>query len=286
MVKNLRQVKVVVHKKVPEEAILDFFKRIPNKDNITLYRDTNLRKATYHFLYQCVTGLSNHDVEREVGFPHSNMRQVFGTIRHLMADWADTKIGKSTLSQRRAIARSRVKHHDFANTTLVCDSIDLPLLKQDERRRSSKYYSYKLQRHGLRYIIFCTHDKVIQHTIGPFCPKDYDSHCIQRKRKEIQKKFVKGDKVLADNHYTVIARTWKRIAWICKYTKPPKKPLSAGQEKFNQKHSAERSKVENVVGDVKRRFKILCKPYYKSRGSQFQIWKIACAMHNWVYGIR
>jgi hypothetical protein len=235
------------------------------------------------FLYHLVTGKGYPTLEREFKFPHSNMNQVFGTIRRLMVKWAREHIQPGTLAERLRIAKMFVKKKEFVKTTLLCDSADFRLEKRDREKTKSSWHSYKENSHAARYQFIISHDKVFRHVDGYFYPKDYDADCLNGMKDEVTSIFAKGDIMMADNHYTKLVRTWKKPKVITRHRKPRKKKLSKDKEAYNKRFSAERYKVEHAIGDVKNRFKILAVPFRKTAEVQKDIVIIGCAIHNFVY---
>ena len=89
--------------------------------------------------------------------------------------------------------------------------------------------------------------------------------------------------MMADNHYSTL-RSWKKPRVITRLRKPRHRALTDDEQRFNAEFSAERSKVEHAIGDVKSRFRILASPFRKSAEAQKDMVLIACAVHNFVYG--
>ncbi len=283
MTRISRLVSGTVTARVPENAINHFLESVEDKQQINLYGQITFHQATIMFLYHMVTGKGYQSIEREVDFPHSNMNQVFGTIRRLMADWARDIIQPGTLIKRQLIARSHVRHAEFADTTLICDSSDFRLEKRDRLRKKSPWHSYKENSHAARYQFIITHDKVFVHVDGYFYPKDYDANCLEGMKDDMMSLFAKGDIMMADNHYSTL-RSWKKPRVITRLRKPRHRALTDDEQRFNAEFSAERSKVEHAIGDVKSRFRILASPFRKSAEAQKDMVLIACAVHNFVYG--
>ncbi len=75
--------------------------------------------------------------------PHSNMKQLFGTIRRLLYKWSNEFITFGSYRERKASADQYEKQSMFKNTTIAVDSIDLLLVKQNNQRGKSLHHSYR-----------------------------------------------------------------------------------------------------------------------------------------------
>lgn len=283
MTRITRLVMSKVTAKVPERAINHFLESVEDKQKILLYGQISFYQATIMFLYHMVTAKGYMTIEKEVMFPHSNMNQVFGMIRQLMVDWALDVIRPGTLIERQLIAKSYVKKEEFTHTTLICDSADFRLEKRDRLRTQSDWHSYKEKSHAARYQFVISHDKVFRHVDGYFYPKEYDADCLGGMKDDMKLLFKKGDVMMADNHYSTL-RSWKKPRVITRVRKPPKRELSDEDKVYNENFSAERSKIEHAIGDIKARFKMLRIPFRKTAEVQKDMVFIACAIHNFVYG--
>ncbi len=143
MVKFSRSVDSELYRKVPQTFIEDFLKSSWGKEEMTLYGGLSKRKATKAFLYHMVTGKSYQAMEWVVGIKHSNCRQVFGTIRRALFRYSRNKIVSGLLSERHRAAKDFVYDDEFKDTTLVIDSSDFKLQKQDDEDWRSEWYSKK-----------------------------------------------------------------------------------------------------------------------------------------------
>ena len=108
-----------------------------------------------------------------------------------MADWARDIIQQGTLIKSQLISRSHVKHAEFANTTIICDSSDFRLEKRDHLRKKSPWHSYEENSHAARYQFVITHDKVFVHVDGYFYPKDNDADCLEGMKDDMMSLFAK-----------------------------------------------------------------------------------------------
>jgi hypothetical protein len=77
------------------------------------------------------------------------MRNLFGQTQSLLVRWANKQLKPSTLDQRKKVAKKKGMRELFNQTTLVCDSADFRIKKQDNLRGKSKHHSYKLKNHGV-----------------------------------------------------------------------------------------------------------------------------------------
>ncbi len=273
-----------VHRKVKENWIKKFLFAHSRVNKPKLYGKITLKQATYLFLYHIITYDGYHSLEQLFDFPHSNMRQVFGSIRRALFRHTMTLLSTGTLSERRKSARKYVKDDEFIKSTLVVDSADFRLQKRDNKGHRSKHYSRKEKSFAARYQFLVSHDKMIRHVGGPFSPKKHDSACMKRMRKILVQRFCKGDIILGDLHYTPLVTRWKILRVVCKHRKPRKpRKLTPLQQGYNRAHCAARNKVEHVIADLKSRFKALNSPYRRSRQSHAQIIVIASAVHNDIY---
>src|SRR5687768_14941563 len=112
MVPYTRDIYTNIHRRVPQKFIEDavaYIKAAKPK----LYGKITIKKAAYMLLDYMVTYDGFQKLEKRWNFPHSNMKQVFGTIRRIMARFASSKIKPGTLSLRRRIAREYVKNTRF-----------------------------------------------------------------------------------------------------------------------------------------------------------------------------
>jgi hypothetical protein len=279
MVKYNRQAKVELKNVVHPDMMKDFLQK--EGKQMKLYGKITEEEATYMFFYHMRTADGQRQLEKKFKFPHSNMKQVFGSVRSSLVKWADRHIKAGTITERRNIAKEHCKYNEFNDCTLIIDSADFPLVKQDSLKKKSQHHSYKENRHATRFQFIVDQSRIVRHVSGPFFPKNYDAWCLSSINKEITKKFKGGDKMAADNHYRSLAKKWKRISLICKQKGTKKNPLKQSQIDFNCKFATMRAKVELAIAQIKNRWKLLQKPYWKSRKSHFQFVKIACAVHNW-----
>jgi hypothetical protein len=66
-----------------------------------------------------------------------------------------------------------------------------------------------------------------------------------------------------------------------KYTKKRSRKFTHEESRWNKNHSGARSRIETTIGHMKKRFKVLQMPWFKSRESHYEVIKIACALHNY-----
>ncbi|KAL9646769.1 hypothetical protein ABK040_001191 [Willaertia magna] len=122
-------------------------------------------------------------------FPHSDCGEAFSVLRHLLVEWAKTKIKLKTYKFRKDIAIAKAIHKQFIHTTLLVDSKDFNIIKQDEKCKASIFYSYKEKRHGIRVQFIITRDMNLkENNWNRFYKEDNVEHNI----KEIN--YEKGKK--------------------------------------------------------------------------------------------
>lgn len=275
-----------VHNKVPEVVVNDMYDFLSHIENLTLYGPGNLRYKLYCFLYYAVRGIGYQKLETITRFPHSDCHQCFGCLRSKLYEWALSKIVPSKLKIRKAIAVQFVVHNQFQDCTLLIDSKDFKIEKQSDRGTKSKHHSFKENCHCIRVQFISTHDLIVRWISGPFTPKTYDADCVLKKILSLDGYFKKGDKVLADNHYTTVNRKKPRNVviptFVTKHPKPKNSPLSEEKRKFNEKHKACRAKIETNISQITNRFGWFSHPWMKDRSSLYQMVVIATAINNCV----
>ncbi|KAL9654642.1 hypothetical protein ABK040_006704 [Willaertia magna] len=288
MVSKLRDqafIEKEVHWAVPEYVIKLMIKYLKTEyPNDYYYGCDIIKNLTYMYLYYLTRGIGQRKLEQLVGFPHSNMKQVFGLLRCRLREWAKTIVTPGTYFERKKAAENRELHHIFRNITLLCDSKDFKLVKRDKLGKQSKYWSYKENHQAMRVQFFVSKDLQIRHIEGPFYPKTYDTHCILRVENRLRKIFCHDDKIMADLAYSTVNKGWtnrRRSPLFCTgYRKPKKKNLSVNKLLYNRMLSQERARVETALSLIQNRFAWLRKPWYCTRHGLLDIVWIAAAIHN------
>jgi hypothetical protein len=150
MVKITRRLLNDVHQKVSKRCVADILKRTKTPVDQRMFGGVNAMQAIYLFLWWCITGCGQRGVENETTYPHSNLTYLFDETRSLLLKWANKIVKPNRLSERRATAKTRRPPKPFGATTLLVDSADFKLIKQDKWKGKSKHYSAKLKQHGTR----------------------------------------------------------------------------------------------------------------------------------------
>ena len=163
-----RQMETEVYHSVPIWVVADMLKYIEEKNTSHLYGSGSVKFKLYCFLLYLVRGIGGQKVEEYTNFPHSNCHQCFGLLRSILKDWAKTKIVPSTYNSRKIISSTIVENSMFKKYTLVADSKDYKISKQDKECKKSKHHSYKENCHGIRVQFMQTHDNIVRWVRGPF----------------------------------------------------------------------------------------------------------------------
>jgi bifunctional N-acetylglucosamine-1-phosphate-uridyltransferase/glucosamine-1-phosphate-acetyltransferase GlmU-like protein len=121
------------------------------------------------------TADGQRQLEKKFEFPHSNMKQVFGSVRFSLVKWAERQIKAGTITEIRGIAKEHCKYNEFKDCTLIIDSADFPLVKQDGLKKKSQHHSYKENRHATRIQFITDQSRIVRHDSGPFLRKNYDA---------------------------------------------------------------------------------------------------------------
>jgi len=277
-------IKNKVHASIPRYVINDFLKWANNGGfnfNNRFYNSISLETACYIFLYYCATNCSYTDLEKFTGLPHNNCKQVLGLCRSSWYDWSLTKVVPLRLRDRKRIRFENELTGFFKHATMLVDSRDIPTVKRDERRKKSKYHSYKLNKHGVKIQFFISFNNKFLQVMGPFSPSIYDSDCIGKRVKTIKNVFSKDDKILADNHYGSIKKYLKHPEFITRYTETKRTRDDDQKMHYNKQHKRERAKVETAIADLSNRFAVLKTGYRRKKSEPvFQLSNISAGIHN------
>ncbi len=96
------------------------------------------------------------------------MKQVFGSVSFSLAKWADRLIKAGTITERRNISKENCKYNEFKDCTLIINSVDFPLVKQDILKKKSRYHSYKINRYLPKFQFIIDQSRIVRHISGPF----------------------------------------------------------------------------------------------------------------------
>ena len=279
-----RVLKAEVHKRIACNIVNHLKCYCESDEQLTLYGDISIQKAVYLFLHHILYYQSYKNMEERFNVPHSNMKQIFGTISNRLVLWSNGIIIPGTRKDRLDEAKAIIKDDEFKSCTLLIDGSDFPLQKQDNLRSKSEWHSYKLKRHGLRYQVIISNSGKVRYVSRSFHPKLHDAHCVIDQKKELKELFNAGEKILADNHYSSLNRQYRRYTWVVPNRKTRSRQLSEEEEKYNKVQRRNRNKIELLFGKVKNRFHFIKMqiPFRGSISSHERYVTISFALHCYI----
>jgi hypothetical protein len=235
---------------------------------------------------------SYRKVEQQIGIPHSNVRQIFGTISRALVSWAETHVA-STL-QKRTTARNKThpelaENADFMNTSMLMDGTQIRFAYQMEHEERDIYLSYKFKQNPAVNLIVATDlDSRVIFVSDGIClfliltKKDHpgrrhDIWALKQCATDLSHIMSPQDVMLADAGFV---GSQKIAAFQGKTILVPfRGDLDMTQKAFNETLSGIRSEIERTFGRIKGQFKV----FKLFRGSPRRVartFKICSAIHN------
>ena len=136
----------------------------------------------YHDIYKI--GYQRICRSVQLDFPandHSLMHNA-EQLRLCLKNWTSTKILLGTVNEYKLAARHVNKPSPLKDVCLWTDSVDVPLIKAEDRGRTSNYWSHKLGRPGRRYLCFFDGLGQLRKVFGGHSPKWHDGEFLKNTR--------------------------------------------------------------------------------------------------------
>jgi hypothetical protein len=283
-----RQVQSIVHKHIPQKYIKTFQSWYKDKYSSDIFYGVKSRKtAIYNFLYYISSAKGQSVCAEELGFPHSDMHQVFGTVRRRLAEFSTQFITPGTLKERKTASRKYSKYPEFEKVTLIGDCFKFKINQTRLGKNVDDYWSHDHPKsYAVKFFVAISKDQIVRTLYRPYHAKEADSKTLINNKLDFCFKFCKGDTIQFDTHFGPAAREVKlHVQSLVKKTKPRKREFTPEEELFNEHHKTEGFKIERIKPSLKQALPILDKPLSIRPDVVADYVKIACSLHNYRLGI-
>ena len=231
---------------------------------------STLLMVLYHDLY--AVGFQKIVKRAKLEFRPSDKALIHnaGIIRHLLSKWADSVIQLGGINDwNRSVANVRIPK-ELEGTCLWIDSTDFP--KQRYRGWSKKGvdFSPKLNRPGRRYLVLADGLGKVRAVFGGYSPKIFDGHALLILKRWFEEK-LQGAGVIGDQHFDWGGKKLNNVKFFTPFKNPPNSSeekkmanafvLTKEQQKFNNKLSRLRARIETPFAWIKKRFATLSNPW-------------------------
>lgn len=203
---------------------------------VTLYRDLTrtgfcrLQHAVHFWLPISITSLQ-HNVRK---------------IRCALKCWAKLKIELGSAIDWNLLTRNSNFPKLVQDTNLWIDSTDFPLERKKKRTKKSRWWSYKLNRPGRRFMIVCDAKRRIRKIWGGYSPKVDDRNWQEEWADYFEDNFH-GGVIVGDKHFSWGRNHMTDPKWHSGFEKPrrPKrKRKKTGQDHVPEAHSLTKHELD------------------------------------------
>lgn len=278
---NFRQIKVLVHQNIKAPIVSSIV-------SFCMERDPHLwgehrpecdrefcAHNVYLALYHLLTGKGYDWIAFNTNFGYpikkNSLRHNIMVLAEFLAEWGCSKVVLGDLNAWKN-AVSKVKISDsLKGANVWMDSTDVHIQGIKKIGKKSDFWSYKLNKPGLRYMFALDGSGCVIKYWGAYSPKTHDGTFINSLDNDFSKIF-RGAGIVADNHFGICSEFFKRkVLFFTNKSMRKGKPnvrgvdssedfvsnLTQRDQKFNREHQALRARVESVFGWIKQRFRIL-----------------------------
>jgi len=268
------------------QAIVNFCIEYNNQTPQLFYGGYGIEDVVWVYIFYLCSNMAYTKLQRKCGIPKSNYKQIFGTIRRIIIQWADSSlstVGDQTADQRLAIAERCVQDEEF-RTTFVVDGVHCRIWRPDDPDMRKSCASYKYYGRSARnYIVMITHDEVIRYTSYGYGARNHDitalKNCVTDFKEQVN--WDRRDSILGDNGYagTADKEDMEDMKFVVPHKKPKGKQLEDAKKRHNTRLASVRSKVERVFGKLKSKFGVLT--MFRGKVERHEdIFRICCALYN------
>jgi hypothetical protein len=198
---------------------------------------------------------------------HHNIKLIRKTSRV----WTRQQLELGNLEEwMEAAKKVKINRKLFTHGCLWMDSIDLRVVRKGQKRgKKSKWWSYKVNSPGHRYMCLRDGNGMIRKLWGGYSPKLYDSHFLQITQDYLEEK-LRGAGVFADEHFRKQGNRFDQVRFYTPYKTPSSKDNEDGAEtckftdkqvSWNKQQRTARARVENTFGLIHNRWKSLQKKW-------------------------
>jgi hypothetical protein len=234
------------------------------------------------FLYWLVSDDSYIKLERLTKFPHSNVKQGFGSIRNAVLPVCRSYITPGTFQDRQRIALEEIDDPEFQDITGILDGVHVPFecaLSADERK---EFASHKLNwKPALNFMVVTNLENRICYVSTGHPARRHDITTFRDCAPVLKRKLADNDKLLADSGFIGRLPDDGQVSLVKPHKKPKNGELTETQTDFNTRLASIRSKIERVFGRLKNTFKVL--QGFRGHSARLnEIFVVCCGLYNMI----
>jgi len=264
-----------------------------NTHNIKLYGGISKQEALYLLLYFMMSGTAYQKLEKQFGFPKSNLKQVFGAIRSALKTWCNNQIkgAAGNFVTREQSAMLAIDYDDLPTLFEFHDTEFIPTLKMDGvqirvrkhasmRNHNCNSFKYR-QKTAISFQVATDFNELVVYVSTWFGGGKQD---IKQARKilnhmKIECALKDEDVFLLDCGYQGL----KELPAIIPFKNPSKnsdRTLSLAQTQFNYTQRKYRSGIERTFGEIKNTYSCFGDIFNGSPDRCSELFRLACALYN------
>ena len=248
-------------------------------------------------LYKDMTATSYRELRKEVaGWAHLSNEAIQHNVkkcRLALRKWAKGVLAPQTSAKLTRMAAKSNRPEGLEGVVLWVDSTDFPIKGKRSVHKDKTKWSHKLGRPGRRWVSICNVKGQTQWVSPPYLPTVYDGDILISNAGTLDSLFPKLEMV-GDNHFRKASPLLKKLTLHTNITKAGRPRMVNGkkipvtltpeEERWNEKISLVRGKIEAPYGWVKRVFLCLSCPFYESEKQHDCVVRVAFACHRLIKG--
>ena len=295
-----RQIVDQVHQVISSTVMEELFSHLFNqfkRGNVKLWGQNKgrgfVRKCIYVAFYRDIKGTSYNQLASEckswMQLPGPSISHNTKSIRRVLHDYFLNQMSTGTVGEWDRRAKKINMREDFRDVNLWIDSTDFPLVGKRSSSTSNLFWSYKLNKLGLRFMAIIDGKGEIRFLSPGYTPKLYDGHWLEMNRRLLEEKFA-GSTIIGDTHFEKGEHLFKNLSFKTPIPESRAKKRRAdgvevpqhnqATQSYNNEHKRIRSRVELPFARLDQMFKTLSEPFNEGEEQLEYLVMIGCGCLN------